>query len=126
MEYLTPTHQEILDILNQINVEIIVDNHPICESRKFDGYVMSPVDHRNPTNRTQFLMCNSVIKTNYDDWQGEINRTLAHEALHVAQFCKSGDGYARPLGFRNDVEKEAFAVQDQPREVLRILKKYCL
>jgi len=66
------------------------------------------------------------MQQNYTDWIGEVNRTLAHEALHVAQLCKSKDGLFYPLGFRNDVEKEAFAVQEQPREVLRILKKYCL
>jgi hypothetical protein len=71
-------------------------------------------------------MCTYTTKKVYEDWQGEINRTLAHEAIHVAQVCKSNDGYVRPLGFRNDVEKEAFAIQDHPREVLRILKKYCL
>jgi hypothetical protein len=51
---------------------------------------------------------------------------LAHESVHIAQVCRFNDGYIRPLGFRKDVEAEALAIQDQPREALRILKKYCL
>ena len=126
MDYITPTHQEILDILNQINIEVIVDNHPLCKSRKYDGYVMTPVDPQNPTNRTQFLLCVETMQGSRDDWREEVRLTIAHEALHIAQACKSRDGYFNPLGFRDDVEKEAFAVQNQPKEVLRILKKYCL
>jgi len=91
MDYLTPTHQEILDVLNQSGV-----------------------------------LCEDVVQQNYPDWQGEMSRTIAHESVHVAQVCKVPNGYFYPLGFKNDVEKEAFAIQDQPREVLRILKKYCL
>jgi hypothetical protein len=125
MEYLTPTHQEILDVLRQANVVVIVNDHKVCQKDKFDGYALSWRDPMNTLKKTSLVMCNESIKKNYDDWVGEINRTLSHESVHVAQMCKSNDGYIRPLGFRKDVEKEAFAIQDQPREVLRILKKYC-
>jgi hypothetical protein len=80
----------------------------------------------NQSRKNEFVICPNVIRKNYQDWQGEVNRTIAHEAAHVAQVCRFNDGYIRPLGFRDDVEKEAFAIQDQPREVLRIVKKYCL
>jgi hypothetical protein len=80
----------------------------------------------NTLKKTSLVMCNESIKKNYVDWVGEINRTLAHESVHVAQMCKEGNGYVEPLGFRKNVEKEAFAIQDQPSEVLRIVKKYCL
>jgi hypothetical protein len=126
MEYLTPTHQEILDVLQQANVAVIVNNHKVCREDKFDGYALTWRDPMNTLKKTSLVMCNESIKKNYDDWVGEINRTLSHESVHVAQMCKSNDGYIRPLGFRKDVEKEAFAIQDKPREVLRILKKYCL
>jgi hypothetical protein len=126
MEYLTPTHQEILDVLRQANVVVIINNHKVCQKDKFDGYALSWRDPMNTLKKTSLIMCNESIKKNYADWVGEINRTLAHESVHVAQMCKSNDGYIRPLGFRKDIEKEAFSVQDQPGEVLRILKKYCL
>lgn len=126
MDYLTPTHQEILDVLNQTGIVVIVNDHKICDSRKYDGMVITTKDSRNKSGGTQFVLCEDVVQTNYVDWQGEMNRTIAHEAVHVAQMCRFNDGYIRPLGFRKDVETEAFAIQDQPREVLRILKKYCL
>jgi hypothetical protein len=126
MEYLTPTHQEIFDVLQQANVAVIVNNHKVCRADKFDGYALTWRDPLNNLKKTTLVMCNNTIKKNYSDWVGELNRTLAHESVHIAQMCKSNDGYIRPLGFRKDVEKEAFAIQDQPREVLRILKKYCL
>ena len=126
MDYITPTHQEILDVLNQTQVQVIVDEHPICYGRKYDGYVMSSADPRNKSGRTLFFLCVETMQLTREDWQQEVRYTIAHEAIHVAQLCKSKDGYLYPLGFRDDIEKEAFAVQKQPKEVLRILKKYCL
>lgn len=126
MDYLTPTHQEILDVIQQSSVVVLVDNHKVCMTEKYDGYVISPRNSLNQSGRNEFVICTKTIQKNYSDWQGEINRTIAHEAVHVAQMCRFNDGYIRPLGFRKDVEVEAFAIQDQPREVLRILKKYCL
>ena len=126
MDYLTPTHQEILDVINQSGIVVIINDHSICDTRKYDGMVLTSKAPNNASGKTQFVLCENVVKQNYSDWMGEMNRTLAHEAVHVAQVCKRRDGYISPLGFRKDVEKEAFAIQDQPREVLRILKKYCL
>jgi len=126
MDYVTPTHQDILDVIRQSNFVVFVDNHKVCKTQKYDGYVITPKNSLNQSRKNEFVICPSVIQKNYEDWQGEINRTIAHEAVHVAQVCKSNDGYIRPLGFRKDVEKEAFSIQDQPREVLRIVKKYCL
>lgn len=126
MDYVTPTHQEILDVLNQSNIVVIVNEHKVCQTYKYDGYTITPKNSKNSSGRTELVLCENVVRQNYVDWQGEMNRTIAHESVHVAQVCKRGDGHLSPLGFRNDIEKEAFAIQDNPREVLRILKKYCL
>lgn len=126
INYLTPTHQDILFALQQDNITVIVDDHKVCDSKKFDGYTITTKDPKNSSGNTELVMCLSTIQQNYVDWELEINRTLAHESIHVAQFCKYRDGYLRPLGFRKNVEDEAYAVQDNPREVLRIVKKYCL
>jgi hypothetical protein len=123
--FLFPVNLEILETLKQTNV-VVVENHTICKKYRIDGYTMSWRDPDNNLKKNSLVMCNETIMQNYNDWVGEINRTLAHEAVHVSQMCKSNDGYIRPLGFRKDVEAEAFAIQDNPREVLRILKKYCL
>lgn len=126
LSFLLPIHMEIYETLIKANV-IVEEHHISCGTqKKWDGWVLSTKDKLNKYNRTVVAICTDTMKHVYEDWQGEINRTLAHEAIHVAQLCKSKDGHVRPLGFRDDVEKEAFAVQDNPREVLRILKKYCL
>lgn len=114
-----------MNVLQQSNV-VVVENHAVCKKYHIDGYTMSWRDPDNNLKKNTLVMCNKTIAQNYNDWVGEINRTLAHEAVHVSQMCKSNDGYIRPLGFRKDIETEAFAIQDNPGEVLRILKKYCL
>lgn len=126
MDYVSPTHQQILDVVQRSNFVVIVDNHRVCRNDKYDGYTILSKDKLSESGRNEFVICVKTHQKNYQDWEGELGRTIAHEAVHVAQMCKSYDGLIRPLGFRKDIEKEAFAVQDQPREVLRILKKYCL
>lgn len=127
MDYVSPTHQEILDVVQQANVMVIVDNHQVCRDDEYDGFVISPKNYRNESGRNEFVICVKTHQKLYPDWRDELQRTIAHEAIHVAQMCKRKmDGYISPLGFRDDVEKEAFAVQSQPKEVLRIVKKYCL
>lgn len=124
--YLFPIHMEIYNTLHQSNI-IVVENQNSCGTKKeWDGWTMTTSDKRNPYSKTMLVMCTNTLKTNYFDWQGEIRRTLTHEAVHAAQSCKTTDGNLYPLGFRKDVEKEAVAIQDNPKEVLRILKKYCL
>jgi hypothetical protein len=126
MDYVTPTHLEILDVLNQIEVLVIADNHKVCKSDKFDGYYLITIDPLNESGKNELVICVNSIQKNHYNWIEEVNRTITHESIHVAQSCKSDDGRIRPLGFRNSIEDEAYAVQDQPKEVLRILKKYCL
>ena len=121
-----PTHVHIVNALNQSGVAVVVENHKICESQKVDGQYFTKINRQNRTKKPMLLVCPKTIKKNYPDWQTELNRTIAHEAVHAAQACKWSDGYIRVLGFRGDIEKEAFAIQDSPNEVLRIVQKYCL
>jgi hypothetical protein len=126
IEYLTATHLQIIASLRSANIAIIVNTHKVCSTNKFDGYAISPKHKLNETGRNEIAICMNTIKRNYADWNHEVNRTIAHESVHLAQMCKSRDGYIRPLGFRKDIEAEAFAIQDNPKEVLRIVRKYCL
>jgi len=126
IEFLTPTHLDIINALKQSGVAVVVDSHKICKTQKFDGYFITKIDNHNAYKKPVLLICLKTIRKNYEDWQGELNRTIAHEAVHAAQACKSRDGYIRTLGFRKDIEEEAFAIQDKPKEVLRVIRKYCL
>jgi hypothetical protein len=126
IEYLTPTHQQIIEKIKDAGVVVAVNHPGACKNNKFDGFVFSWRDKGSQSGKNELAICLSTIQRNYADWQGELNRTVAHEAVHIAQMCKSKDGYIRPLGFRADKEKEALAIQENPEEVLRILRKYCL
>jgi hypothetical protein len=126
LESPTVTHQQILEVLHGARVSIVVDNHQACAHNKFDGYAFTWRDKLNRTGKNALVICLKTLKANYQDLEGELGRTIAHEAVHIAQMCKSGDGYVEPLGFKRDAEKEAFAIQDNPKEVLRIVRKYCL
>lgn len=126
IEYLTPTHQLIIEKITNAGVVVAIDHPGACKDNKFDGFVYSWRDKGSRSGKNELAICLGSLKINYTDWQGELNRTVAHEAVHIAQLCKSKDGYFRTLGFGANIEKEAFAIQEQPNEVLRILKKYCL
>jgi hypothetical protein len=126
IEFLTSHHLEIVRILRNANVEVVTDKHKVCKRGAFDGYTFTYKDPNNKLKKTALVICTKTIQENYDDWRGEINRTLAHEAVHVAQICKHGNRYIQPLGFDLNIEKEAFKIQDKPTVVARILKKYCL
>lgn len=126
IEYLTTTHQQIIEKIKDAGVVVTINHPGACKDNKFDGFVYSWRDKGSRSGKNELAICINTLKINYTDWQDELNRTVAHEAVHIAQLCKSKDGYIRPLGFRSNIEKEAFAIQEQPNEVLRIIKKYCL
>jgi hypothetical protein len=126
LELLTPTHLEIVNTLRQADITAVIENQQICTTEKIVGYLLTKINQQNQSGKSILLACPRTIQRNYQDWRKELNRTIAHEAVHPAQMCKSRDGYIRPLGFRKDIEAEAFAIQDNPKEVLRIVRKYCL
>lgn len=127
VSYLLSYQLQLLRVLQQSNVTISENTVAACGNNyKWDGWTFNKRDYRNVSKkRTEMVICTNTHKVNYGDWINELNRTLTHEAVHVAQICKSGDGVV-PLGFRKGVEDEAFALQERPDEVIRIVKKYCL
>lgn len=125
--YLLTYQLQLLQVLQQANVTILENSVAACgNDYKWDGWTFSKKDRQNISKtHTEMVICTNTHKTNYSNWSGELNRTLTHESVHVAQICKSGDGIV-PLGFKKGVEDEAFALQERPDEVIRIIKKYCL
>lgn len=142
MEFLLYLNADTKDIYNIISRKIkIVENAPICRKHKIFGWYDS---------KQKFLtVCTDKINT-YSNSEYYINETILHEAVHVAQSCKSGDGYLEPFGIsksampiterrRNDVrtavsiagesikniEHEAFWMEDKPEKVKYVLEKYC-
>jgi len=125
--YLLSYQLQLLQVLQRSNVAISENTVAACgNDYKWDGWTFNKRDYRNVSKkRTEMVICTNTHKANYVHWASELNRTLTHEAVHVAQICKSGGGVV-PLGFKKDIEDEAFALQDRPDKVIHIIKKYCL
>jgi len=125
--YLLSYQLQLLQVLQQSNVKISENTVSVCGNKhEWDGWTLNKKDPHNVSKtHTEMVICTETHKVSYPDWKGELNRTLTHESIHVAQICKSGDGLV-PLGFRKGIEDEAFALQNNPKEVIRIVKKYCL
>jgi hypothetical protein len=125
-QYLTPESAQILQILNRTGV-VIRENTKVCGKKwEWDAWTLSANDHNNPYKRIYLSICTSTIQKNYGDWEREINRTLTHESAHISQASKHSYGGLEKLGIGKTIEEEAVKLQDNPYEVIRILRKYCI
>jgi hypothetical protein len=137
--YLSPASQEVYKMISK-KVRV-VENTPICRQYDIYGWFDS--------TKNTLTFCTNKIKskgnTKYD-----VNETLLHESVHVAQACKSNSSYMIPFGIsknqmllterrKNDVnisvsmngenvrslEHEAFWMEDKPNKVKYVVQKYC-
>jgi len=131
--YLTPIGNQIINKVMMKNFNV-VENGAVCKNKELFGMANSP----------NFTICTNNIKNyNSDRVSFNINETVYHEAVHVAQMCKRS-----PLGIKNiqlgsnkltDVsrsvnvsksrttifEMEAYYLEDKPEQVNYYLKKFC-
>jgi hypothetical protein len=137
--YLLPETKDVYDLVSK-KVRF-VENSELC--RKYDIYGM----YQSDTNK--FIICTQRI-VNGPDVKYYINETVLHEAVHVAQSCKTRNRTVSPLGISpydmplsnrraNDLKKairmsgevtkniehEAFWMEDKPNKVKYVLEKYC-
>jgi hypothetical protein len=138
--YLTPSSQEIYKMVSQ-RVKVN-ENAPICKKYEIFGW------YQSTTNTLTF--CTQAIKE-FGQVSYYVNETLLHESVHVAQACKSNNGYVKPFWIslnsmplssrrKNDVstaskvhgdgvkqiEHEAYWMEDKPDKVKYVLRKYCM
>jgi len=136
--YLSP---EGIDVYNMISKKIrVVENAPICKKYDIFGFY-------NSTQKS-LTMCMDKIKS-YGNIRTNVQETLMHESTHVAQSCKTNFKYLSAFGIsksnmhltyqkENDLKKvisfnpnlkqidrEAFWMEDKPKQVLYYLKKFC-
>ena len=137
--YLLPETKDVYDLVSK-KVRF-VENSELC--RKYDIYGM----YQSDTNK--FIICTQRIVKG-PDVQYYINETVLHEAVHVAQSCKTRNRTVSPLGISpydmplsnrraNDLKKavrmsgevtkniehEAFWMEDKPNKVKYAVQKYC-
>ncbi len=135
--YLTPESSQILDLIRQAEVRIS-ENTARCREKNIFGFADSG---------RRLAICTKNIKSSGLDIGFYINETLMHESVHIAQQCRGGpfwlDKVMMPLPWNklndvkrstnvsnisngNQVEHEAYWMEDKPNEVKYVLKKYCL
>ena len=124
--YLTPERVTLLRLMEVAGIEVVEDA-PLCRERNnnFAGFTLS-------TPSTQFIeviICtDAIVKHTISKVRTtlEINRTIDHEALHAAQFCKN-DYYPGSVSddMTTDNELEAQSYEDRPQAVGEKLIKFC-
>jgi len=126
MEDLTPDRVTLLSLMERAGIEVVEDA-PLCRERndQFAGFTLSTPS----TQYIEVIICTDSIRKHYPNKVRsaiEINRTVDHEALHAAQFCKHD---YHPGSISNDWtvdnEEEALYYEDKPMQVGEKLIEFC-
>lgn len=138
LPYLEPAALEVHHLLTPL--VRVVENGPAC--RRFD--IFGYFDAR----KRQVTICTTRIR-DFPDVHINVSATLLHEAVHVAQACRTRFRGLRPFGMSRSamvisaerekawnvairhgpgleqLEREAFFLEDKPKRVRYVLQKYC-
>jgi len=123
--YLTPERVTLLRLMEVAGMEII-ENDSMCRERnnQFAGFTLSTPS----TQYIEVIICTDAILEHMSGVRGalEVNRTVDHEALHAAQFCKN-DYYPGSVSddMTTDNELEAQSYEDRPQAVGEKLIEFC-
>ena len=137
--YLSPIGKEIYSLISQ-RIKV-VENTPICRKHDIYGWFDAP--------KRTMTFCTDTIKKGPNP-EYYMNETLFHESVHVSQSCKNNMGWVAPLWISpslmpinqrrktdietakkivgnnvQQIEHEAFWMEDKPEKVKYVLKKYC-
>ena len=123
--YLTPERETLLRLMEVAGIEV-VENASMCRERNnnFAGFTLSTPS----TEFIEVIICTDAILEHISGVRGslEVNRTVDHEGLHAAQFCKN-DYYPGSVSddMTTDNELEAQSYEDRPQAVGEQLIKFC-
>tara|TARA_B100001758_G_scaffold3769_1_gene2948 strand:+ start:628 stop:1011 length:384 start_codon:yes stop_codon:yes gene_type:complete len=123
--YLTPERETLLALMEAANIEII-ENASMCWERnnQFAGFTLSTPS----TQYIEVIICTDAILEHMKGVRGalEVNRTVDHEALHAAQFCKNDYNPGSVSDdWTTDNELEAQSYEDRPQAVGEKLIEFC-
>jgi hypothetical protein len=142
MDFLLYLSPQGMEIYNMISKKIrVVENTPICQKYDIYGWYQN-------TSKTMVFCTNRIVSKGKPDY--DVNETLFHESVHVAQACKQNMKEIFPLGISSFsmtlpknkskdllktiqisgkhialIEKEAFWMEDKPSKVKYVVQKYC-
>jgi hypothetical protein len=141
MEFLLYLSTQQMDVYKMISKKVrVVENSSIC--RKYDVF-----GFYNASQKT-LSICTDKIKS-YPSIEKNVNETLLHESVHVAQSCRTNFRYLTPFGINSssmylnyqkeadlkkviafdrnlkNIDREAFWMEDKPEKVKYVIQKYC-
>tara|TARA_B100000965_G_scaffold145991_1_gene121664 strand:+ start:89 stop:691 length:603 start_codon:yes stop_codon:yes gene_type:complete len=143
--YLDELHKNILDKIDYAGNPVyrFSENTPYCKNSLAWAYVQS-----NYSGPYDFVVCTKKILTSSSDIRTDIRSMVAHEAIHVAQFCNdkvlrpiypgininpqikdfvdNHDLYASRSLITRRAEHEAYHFQIRPSDTLNIVDRFCL
>ena len=123
--YLTPERITLLKLLDVAGIEV-VQNAPMCwkEKNRYAGFTLSTPS----TKHIEIIICTNAIMEHAKGMRfpRELNKTIDHEALHAAQFCKN-DYYPGSISddMTTDDELEALSYEGRPQAVGDKLIEFC-
>lgn len=118
----------------------VLDNGPACSKYDIFGFFEA--------RRRELTICSRTI-LNSPSSDEDFNATVLHEAVHVAQSCRTGFRHLEPFGMNTNamplsaaklaglkmviafdarlahIDREAFFMEDKPGLVTYVVKKYC-
>ena len=135
--YLSPEGKQILDLIAKARFTV-KENISWCSNPRYDGGIILE-------NKTFFVCTKTLIKR--ENPNKELNDTVYHEAVHVAHSCNGMKPLGIPLNrmpltaeklqyVNNSVslvkkkdnrrlEHEAYWLEDNPKETIKYLRKFC-
>lgn len=138
--FLTPEGKQILELVAKARFNIR-ENISWCADARYYGATIKE-------NKTFFICTKTILKG--PEPKRNLNETVHHEAVHVAQQCK-GKNNLIPIGIPisqmplpsnkmvdiqasirliksksiMSIEHEAFWLEDKPKQIIYYLKKFC-
>lgn len=132
--YLTPIGREIVQSVIRAGY-LVKENVEYCRDKNRFGY----------SNHDKMVICTQNIKDSGHDVEFYINETVYHEAVHMAHMCNGYKPFYISLKdmtltwnkledikksiqtstASRQMEHEAYWMEDKPKKVNYVLKKYC-
>ena len=149
VDFLDRTELEIVKLVEQAGYKT-TENTPLClASNNYVGFLNKRkkvliICTNNAKKREGYTNLRKKDKDTFERTALHIKKALRHEAVHVAQECNDGklldtkqglsmnpaktkalNGSSKISG-EEENEKQAYILEDRPKQVKKELEKYCL
>ena len=149
IQYLDRVEIEIIRMVEQVGYSI-EENTPLClSSEKYAGFLKKKektivICTENAKKREGYTFLRNRDINRFERTATHLKKALRHESIHVAQECNNGKlldtkkrlsmipaknkalNGSRKISGEEEKEKQAYILEDRPKQVKKELEKYCL